>query len=224
MATPLANTPAGSTAQAPAGSNQTQPCQNRFPRFKKAALLLAVLVACVVGYVASQPNQFRVTRSATISGPPADVFAQVNDFHHWNAWSPWAKKDPAAKNSFEGPSSGEGAMFSWSGNHEVGEGRMTLTESSPNERVQIRLDFEKPFKSTSTAEFTFKPVGDQTVVTWSMFGERNFICKACSVVMNMDEMIGGEFEKGLASMNKIVQTASRETAGPSGGEADEGQK
>jgi hypothetical protein len=132
------------------------------------------------------------------------VFAQVNDFHNWQAWSPWAKIDPAAKNSFEGPSSGKGAIFKWSGNKQVGEGTMTLVDSHPNDSIRIQLDFERPFKDTSVAEFTFTPTGNQTRVTWSMVGKRNFVTKAVCMFMNMDKIVGGEFEKGLTQINAVL--------------------
>src|SRR5438552_10530725 len=100
---------------------------------KKFLIAIAAIIVVFVVVVALQPSEFRIVRSATISAPPSDVFAQVNDFHNWEAWSPWAKLDPAAKNSFEGPSAGTGAIFKWSGNGDVGEGIMTLTESRPSE-------------------------------------------------------------------------------------------
>ena len=134
------------------------------------------------------------------------MFAQVNDFHNWEAWSPWAKLDPAARNAFAGAPSGTGAIFSWSGNKKVGEGRMTITDSRPGEMVRIKLEFLRPFKATNTTEFTFAPVTDDaTTVTWSMTGERNFFFKAFGLFMNMDKLIGGDFERGLASMKSKVE-------------------
>jgi uncharacterized protein YndB with AHSA1/START domain len=168
---------------------------------------LATVVVVSVVVIGLQPPEFRVTRSATISAPPAEVFARVNDFHNWDDWSPWAKLDPAAKITFDGPGSGTGAVFAWSGNDQVGEGRMTIIESRPHELVRIKLDFIRPFESTSTAEFTFKPEGDGTVVTWSMYGENNFLSKAFCLFMNMDKMIGGDFEKGLAQMKAVTEAA-----------------
>ena len=128
----------------------------------KILIALAAVVVVFIIVVALQPASFRVVRSASVSAPPGAVFARVNDFHQWEAWSPWLKLDPACKTTYEGPSAGVGAAFAWSGNSKVGEGRMTVIESRPNELIRIRLDFEKPFKSTSTAEFTFKPEGDRT--------------------------------------------------------------
>jgi uncharacterized protein YndB with AHSA1/START domain len=177
---------------------------------KKILIALAVIVIVFVVVVALQPAEFRVARSATISAPAPAVFAQVNDFHKWEAWSPWAKLDPAARNSFDGPAAGTGAIFRWAGNNEVGEGSMTITESRPSELITIRLDFTKPFEATNTAEFTFKPEGNQTVITWSMFGTNNFIAKAFCLFMSMDKMVGGQFEKGLASMKSVVEAAPKQ--------------
>ena len=136
----------------------------------------------------------------------------MNDFHNWKAWNPWARLDPAMKQGYEGAPAGPGAVYTWAGNNEVGEGRMTLTESRPNDSIRIRLDFLKPFRGTSLAEFTFKPEGDRTVVTWSMTGQNNFMAKAVHLFMDMDKMIGGNFEKGLAQMKAVVEAAPKPRA------------
>jgi hypothetical protein len=178
---------------------------------KKILIVLAVFAAIVAVFavvVALQPSEFRVARSATIAAPAADVFAQVNDFHNWDAWSPWAKLDPASKVTFEGASAGTGAIFTWSGNDKVGEGRMTVTESHPSDLVRINLEFIRPFAGTSLAEFTFNPEGNQTVVTWSMSGQHGFLAKAFCLFMNMDKTVGGDFEKGLAQMKAVVEAGS----------------
>jgi hypothetical protein len=175
---------------------------------KKIFIGIAVILVAFVVIVALQPSDFRIARSINISAPPATVFAQVNDFHNWEAWSPWAKLDPTAKATFEGPSAGEGAIFRWVGNEEVGEGSMMITESRASDLIRIKLDFLKPFAATNTAEFTFKPEGNRTVVTWSMFGANNFIAKAFCLFMNMDEMVGGQFEKGLASMKSVTEATA----------------
>jgi len=169
--------------------------------------LAAILVIFLI-VVALQPADFRITRSATIAAPASVVFEQVNDFHKWNDWSPWAKLDPNAKNSFEGPPAGVGACFAWAGNNEVGEGRMTITDSKPNELVLMKIEFIKPFTATNTTEFTFKPEGNQTAATWTMSGHNNFIGKAMGLIMNCDKMVGGQFEKGLANLKAIVEKPS----------------
>src|SRR5205085_3578132 len=158
---------------------------------RKLFIAVGVLLAIVAIFslvVALQPAEFRVVRSATMSAPPSAVFAQINDFHNWEAWSPWAKLDPTAKNSFEGPESGEGAKFSWDGNDEVGAGQMTIVESRPSELIKMKLDFSRPMQDTSTTEFTFAPEGDQTKVTWNMYGQKDFMSKAVCMFMNMDKM------------------------------------
>ena len=175
----------------------------------KVLIGLAVIAVVLAVVVAIQPSSFRVARSAAISVPPERVFAQVNDLHRWEAWSPWLAPDPAAKTAYEGPPAGPGAVFTWSGNSEVGEGRMTITESRPHELVRLRLDFKRPFASTSTAEFTFAPDGERTVVTWSMSGEKNFLAKALHLVMNMDTMIGGKFDEGLVQMKAVAEATAR---------------
>jgi len=175
----------------------------------KILIGLAVLVVLLVVVVALQPSEFRITRTTTVAAPASALFAQVNEFHKWEAWSPWAKLDPAVRNAFEGAPAGAGAVFAWAGNSKVGEGRMTIVESRPNELVRIKLEFLKPFAATHTAEFTFKPEGDRTAVTWSMFGHNNFMGKAVCLVMNMDKTLGGEFDKGLAAMKSVAEAAAR---------------
>jgi hypothetical protein len=176
----------------------------------KILIALAVIVVVFVVIVALQPAEFHVARSTTISAPPAAVFAQVNDFHKWEAWNPWGKIDPAMKQSYEGAPAGTGAIYTWAGNKEAGEGRMTIAESRPSELVRVKLEFFKPFAATNAAEFTFKPEGSQTLVMWSMFGEKNFMAKAVHLFMNMDKMIGEQFEKGLASMKSVVEGAPKQ--------------
>jgi hypothetical protein len=176
---------------------------------KKILVGLVALVFAFVVVVALQPADYRVVRNATISGPTSGPFAHVNDFHKWEAWSPWAKIDPTMKQTYEGPSSGAGAIYTWSGNSEVGEGRMTLLESRPGELVKIKLDFIKPFASTADTEFSFKPEGGQTVVTWSMSGEKNFMSKAFCMFVSMDKMVGGDFEQGLAQLKSVVEATAK---------------
>jgi len=185
---------------------------------KRILLGFAVVVLLLVLIVAIQPADYRVSRSATIDAPPAAVFPHVNGFHKWNAWSPWAKLDPSARNSFEGPGEGEGAIFKWSGNDQIGEGEMTLTKSKPNELVETRIHFVRPFEDTSTAEFVFAPKGEGTDVTWSMLGHKNFIAKAVCLFMDMDKMLGGDFEKGLASLKSVVEAEEKNGSAQSEGD------
>src|SRR6058998_3345723 len=194
---------------APAG--QLISMRRRVTMLIKILIALAVVVAVFLAIVATRPAEYRVARTATISAPAPAVFAQVNDFHKWEAWSPWAKLDPAMKQTYEGAPAGTGAIYAWAGNNEVGEGRMTLTESRPSDLIRIRLEFLKPFAATSTAEFAFKPEGNRTVVTWSMAGNVNFVAKIVHLFMDMDRMIGDKFEQGLARLKSITE-AGQSTA------------
>jgi hypothetical protein len=185
------------------------------PAPKPPSKLLSILKKILIGFVAIlaissivvalQPPDFAISRSASISAPPAAVFAQVDDFHRWEAWSPWAKIDPAMKTTYDGPSSGTGAIYTWAGNDQVGEGRMTILESRPGELVRIKLEFLKPFPATNQTDFTFKGDGAQTSVTWTMTGRKNFIQKAFCMFVDMDKMVGGDFEKGLAQMKTAAE-------------------
>jgi len=174
---------------------------------KKLLIALAVLVLGFIVVVALQPSDFRVERSARVAAPPAAVFAQVNDLRKWDAWSPWAKLDPNAKIAFEGPEGGTGAMMSWAGNDKVGEGKMTVVESRPDQAVKLKVDFVKPFEGTSNSEFGFKPEGDKTAVTWTMTAHHNFLEKAMCLVMNGKKMIGDDMEKGLAQLKSVAESS-----------------
>ena len=179
------------------------------PVLKTTLIVIAAIVGVFLIVVALQPSEFRVVRSVTITAPPDAVFPHVNELKKWDAWSPWAKLDPNAKNTFEGPAAGVGAAMSWVGNSDVGEGRMTITESRPAELVRFRLEFYKPMAGTSDAEFTFKAQGNQTAITWAMTGKNNFIAKALCLFMSMDKMVGGQFERGLASMKAIAEGGTK---------------
>lgn len=166
---------------------------------------MSALVFIFILIVATRPGDFRITRSTIIAAPPAAVFPYVNDLRKWEPWSPWAKLDANMKQTFDGPPSGVGATTHWVGNKQVGEGRMTIIESKPNELIRIKLEFLQPFKATNIAEFTFAPQANQTAVNWSMTGNKNFMMKAFCMIMNMDKMVGKDFEKGLAAMKTVVE-------------------
>jgi hypothetical protein len=182
---------------------------------RKAPLLLKIvfaLVAIVVVFViivATRPPDYHVTRSIIVAVPPAAAFAQVNDFHNWNGWSPWAKIDPSMAQTYEGAPSGTGAIYAWTGNNKVGQGRMTITDSRTNELVRINLEFIKPFPSTAVTEFTFKPENNQTSITWTMTGKHTFTSKAMDLVVGMDKMIGPAFEQGLNQLKTVSEATSK---------------
>ena len=178
--------------------------------WKYILLGLAAVVAIVLVAAATRPDEFRVTRSGTVAAPAGAVFEQVNTLKNWDAWSPWAKLDPNVRQTFAGPAAGEGASFAWAGNSKVGEGKMTIVESKPSELVRMTLEFLKPFPGTSTTEFKFAPQGEATTVTWTMSGQRNLIEKAFSLFVNCDQMIGGDFEKGLAQLKAVTEAAAKQ--------------
>jgi hypothetical protein len=172
---------------------------------KKIIIFLLVLIAVLAVIISRQPSEFRVSRNATIAAPSEAIFTQVNDLHKWEAWSPWAKLDPNAKSSYEGPEAGVGAVMSWDGNSDVGAGSMKITDSKENELVKYQLDFLKPMQGTNLAEISLKADGESTVVTWSMSGTNNFAGKAIGLVFNCEKMVGDQFDKGLANIKGIVE-------------------
>ncbi len=162
-----------------------------------AIIVLFLIVA------AMQPEDYRVERSLTIAASPTALFDQVNDHKKFQKWNPWDKMDPESKTTYSGADSGVGAVASWKG-EKVGEGSSTITESKPGELVRQRMDWKKPMEGVSTVDFTFKPEGDKTVVTWAMYGKNGFMGKAFSLFMSTEKMCGPEFEKGLADLAKVV--------------------
>jgi autotransporter translocation and assembly factor TamB len=179
---------------------------------KKILLGVAVVLVALCGVIAMQPAEFSVQRSATVKASPDIAFGLVNDFHRWGEWSPWDKLDPNQKTTFEGAAMGTGAKYGWSGNDQVGEGRMTIEESKANEFVRIKLEFIRPFASTNLTTFTFSPAAEGVTVTWKMEGQNDFIGKTFSLFMNMDAMLGKDFDNGLAAMGKIAETETQKRA------------
>lgn len=179
--------------------------------FKIIAILVIVLIAAVLIYAATKPDTFRVERMTTIKAPPETIFALINDFHRWGVWSPWEKKDPAMKRSHTGAGGGEGAVYEWEGNKDVGRGRMEIAASSPPSEITIKLDFVKPFEAHNIVEFTLKPEGDSTNVTWSMRGDLPYLARVIHLFLDMDKMVGTDFEAGLAAMKTVAEQSALST-------------
>lgn len=175
---------------------------------KRVLLSIAVLLAVFAIFVATRPDTYRVVRKATISAPPAAVFEQVKDFHRWQAWSPWAHLDPAMQVTYAGTAGEVGSVYAWTGNDKVGAGRMTLVAAQPPARLDIRLEFLRPLASTSETSFAFAPVSGGTEATWDMVGHHNFLGKMASVFLNLDSMIGGDFERGLSQLKAVAEGAN----------------
>ena len=173
--------------------------------------ILVVGAGAFAGYVAMQPEDYRISRSIAIAAPPAKVFPHVNNFHKWDNWSPWAKLDPNAKNSFEGPESGKGAIMKWSGNDKVGEGSMTILDTKADENIHIKLAFLKPMEDSCDVEFDFKGEGEKTTATWIMYGKNGFVGRVFCTLMGFEKMMNEKFDEGLASLKKTVE-AEKSTA------------
>ena len=179
--------------------------------FKKVVLVLGIVVAALLTVIATRPENFKVERSSIVAAPPGVAFAEVSDFHNWSKWSPWEHLDANMKKVYEGAPSGTGAVYSWTGNDKVGEGRMTITDVTPGERVVIKLEFIKPFEATNTTTFTFRPQAatGTTEINWTMEGKNTFLGKAMSLFMNMDSMVGKDFENGLAMLKTASETDAK---------------
>jgi uncharacterized protein YndB with AHSA1/START domain len=169
------------------------------------AVILAIAIAIVLVLAATKPNTFSVQREASIKAPADSIFPLINDFHQWGTWSPYENKDPAMKRTFSGASAGKGAVYAWEGNNNVGSGRMEILDTAAPSKIAIKLDFFKPFEGHNTAEFTMLPHGDGTRLTWRMHGPAPFMSKLMQVFMNIDHMIGKDFEAGLANLKKLTE-------------------
>jgi len=176
--------------------------------FKKILLCLATviaIIAIVLVLAAFQPDTMIVERSATMAAPPAAVFAVVNDFRRWDEWSPWAKLDPEMKKTLEGPPTGVGAVYKWSGNNEVGEGTTTLMAAVPDQKVEMKLAFVRPFPGEADVQLSFVPEGDGTKVTWAMQSPQPFMSKVAGLFMDCEKMCGDQFLEGLANLKRVVE-------------------
>ncbi len=169
------------------------------------AIVLAAAIAIVLLLAMTKPQTLRVARAAAIEAPPEKLFALINDFRQWGTWSPWEGRDPAMKRSFEGAEHGKGAVYAWDGNRNVGAGRMEILSATAPSTIVIKLDFIKPFEGHNTAEFTMLPQGSATDVTWVMHGPASFMSRMMQVFMNLDRMIGRDFEAGLANLKKVAE-------------------
>lgn len=177
-----------------------------------ALVLVAAAFLLLLSLAAMKPDHFRVARSTAIAAPPATVFALIDDFHHWAAWSPWEKLDPALERSHSGAVAGTGAVYAWKGNRQAGQGRMEITESVPPSRLVIRIDFIKPMQASNLVTFTLDGAVEATQVTWEMRGPANFVSRIFQVFFSMDRMVGKDFERGLAKLKAVAEAAA-----PAGG-------
>lgn len=169
-------------------------------------IIIAIVVASILGIAATQPDSFTYERKITINAPPEKIFPHINDFKNWLAWSPYEKKDPAMKRIYGSTTVGKGASYEWDGNKEIGAGRMEILDVTEPSRVTIKLEFFRPFKAVNTAEFKLQPVTGGTEVSWGMSGRAQFISKIMCLFFDMDKMVGNDFEAGLSAMKGISES------------------
>ena len=169
------------------------------------AVVLAIGIAAVLVLATTKPDTFRVERSLVMKAPAEAIYPLIADFHGWTGWSPYENRDPAMKRSYGGVEQGKGATYAWDGNNDVGAGHMEILEASTPSKLRIKLDFVRPFEGHNTAEFTFVPEGDATRVTWAMYGPAPLLSKLMQVFINMDTMIGKDFEAGLVNLKKLTE-------------------
>lgn len=170
--------------------------------------LLVLAIGAVLVYAATKPDTFRVQRSTSIKAPPEKIFALINDFRHWAAWSPYEHKDPTMKRTYSGAESGKGAIYEWDGDKNVGAGRIEIADTSPPNKITIKLDMIKPFEAHNIVEFTLEPNGDTTTVTWAMNGRVPYLAKIVHVFFNVDRMVGNDFEAGLFKLKAAAELAN----------------
>jgi hypothetical protein len=169
------------------------------------AVVLAIAIAIVLALAATKPKILSVQRATNIKAPADRIFSLINDFHQWGTWSPYENKDPGMKRTYSGAESGKGAVYAWDGNNNVGSGRMEILDTSVPSKIVIKLDFFKPFEGHNTAEFTMLPQGDATTLTWLMQGPAPLMSRLMQVFMNLDNMIGRDFEAGLANLKRLTE-------------------
>lgn len=169
--------------------------------------VLALAIVLVLALAATKPTEFTIERRTTIAATPEEVYGILADLRRFPAWSPWARLDPNLTSTFEGTAGTVGASYHWKGNDQVGEGEMTIVEATPPRRVALRLEFIAPFPATNEVEWSVTPRGNGSEVRWSMTGRRNFMMKVMGVFMDIDAMVGGDFERGLANLKRIAERA-----------------
>jgi Polyketide cyclase / dehydrase and lipid transport len=184
----------------------------------KILIALVVIVVAFVIMVATRPAEFHIERSIAVAAPPASVFVQVNDLHAWAAWSPWEKLDPKMERTHAGPPAGPGATYAWkSESGKVGQGRMTIERSAAPAQIVVKLEFIKPFSATNRVTFSIDDTADGAKVTWAMDGRNGFMGKAFALLMNMDKIVGGDFERGLVGLKDVAEAAPKPAAAVAGG-------
>jgi carbon monoxide dehydrogenase subunit G len=175
---------------------------------KIVGIVVAVIVVGIAGilaFAATKPDTFRVQRAASIKAPPEKIFPFLNDLHNFASWSPYEKKDPAMKRTHSGAPSGKGAVYEWDGDRNVGAGRLAIANASPPSKLTLNLDMFRPLEAHNMVVFTLEPKGESTNVTWAMDGKVPYLAKIVHVFLNVDKMVGQDFEAGLANLKAVAE-------------------
>lgn len=175
----------------------------------KILIVVVLIILGIVGYAAFQPKEYSVQREVTIDAPPQVVFPWINNSKKMGEWMPWSEMDPKMVMTYSGPEEGVGATSSWQSDGKMGVGEATIIEIVPNQVVKTKLEYTKPFEGTQMAEISITPSGSQSVVKWSVQGENNLIGRIMCLFMNMQKMVGGSFEKGLAKLKQKVESGGK---------------
>lgn len=186
--------------------------EQRTSIFVKIFAVLGFVAIGAATFVAQRPDEYSVSRSIKIAAPPEVIFPHMNNLRKSNEWSPWMKLDPNMTITHTGPEEGQGANYKWVGNDKVGEGSLTIVESRPNELVKSELKFVRPMEDVATVDFALQPDGNETLVTWKIYGPQQFLQKAVCMFMNMDAMIGKDFDTGLQNLKTLVESQKTEPA------------
>jgi hypothetical protein len=171
-------------------------------------VIILAVIAAVLGAAAAKPNTFTVKRATVIAAAPEAIFAYLEDFHRWGAWSPFEGIDPNMKKTFSGAAKGVGAAYAWDGDKKAGAGSIQITEAKVPGKLGMDLTMIRPFPTANHVEFFLTPLEEGTRTAWVMTGPQPFMSKVMSVFLNMDKLVGGEFDKGLAQLKAAVEGES----------------
>ncbi len=163
-------------------------------------LLVTFLLAGFLG-----PHGFTMSRSIVIKAPKAVVFKNISDYNNWMKWSPWADLDSNCKYEYYGTQGQIGAGFKWKGNDKAGQGDMNTTAMNENDSLISKLTFIKPYPAEAVAGFKLEDADGGTKLTWSFSQSYTFSQRPMMLFMNMEKMLGPDYEKGLAKMKEVSE-------------------
>jgi hypothetical protein len=168
--------------------------------------ILGAIVAIFIILMLVAPKNYHVNRSIVIDRALPDVFQYIKHVKNQDDWSPWKKKDPDMKQTFSGVDGTVGFVSHWEGNKDVGTGEQEITKIEENKRLDTELRFFKPWKSQSDAYIEVEEADGGTNVTWGFSGVNKVPLNVMMMFMNMDKMIGKDFEEGLADLKRIMES------------------